>query len=69
MRVGMYLREKPRLTALITAIGISFALLYGFQLDIGFLPGAAPRAFPERIGRMEELLRGGGGSAGAEEGR
>ncbi len=27
------LREKPRLTALITAIGISFALSYGFQLD------------------------------------
>ncbi len=43
------LREKPRLTALITAIGISFALSYGFQLDIGFLPGAAPRAFPEII--------------------
>lgn len=43
------LREKPRLTALITAIGISFALSYGFQLDIGFLPGAAPRAFPEVI--------------------
>src|SRR5688500_2653574 len=43
------LREKPRLTALITAIGISFALSYGFQLDIGFLPGAAPKAFPEII--------------------
>jgi branched-chain amino acid transport system permease protein len=43
------LREKPRLTALITAIGISFALSYGFQLDIGFLPGASPRAFPEII--------------------
>ena len=27
------LREKPRLTALITAIGISFTLSYGFQLD------------------------------------
>jgi branched-chain amino acid transport system permease protein len=27
------LREKPRLTSLITAIGISFALSYGFQLD------------------------------------
>ena len=27
------LREKPKLTALITAIGISFALSYGFQLD------------------------------------
>jgi branched-chain amino acid transport system permease protein len=28
------LREKPRLTSLITAIGISFALSYGFQLDV-----------------------------------
>jgi branched-chain amino acid transport system permease protein len=49
------LREKPRLTALITAIGISFALSYGFQLDIGFLPGAAPKAFPEII-RPTELF-------------
>ncbi|MCK6548911.1 branched-chain amino acid ABC transporter permease [Myxococcota bacterium] len=47
------LREKPRLTALITAIGISFALSYGFQLDIGFLPGAAPKAFPEIIEPVE----------------
>jgi len=43
------LRDKPRLTALITAIGISFTLSYGFQLDIGFLPGSAPRAFPQVI--------------------
>lgn len=43
------LREKPKLTALITAIGISFALSYGFQLDIGPLPGSATRAFPEVI--------------------
>ena len=52
------LREKPRLTALITAIGISFALSYGFQLDwtveiagkaITILPGAASRRFPEII--------------------
>jgi len=43
------LREKPRLTALITAIGISFTLSYGFQLDVGFLPGSAPRAFPQII--------------------
>lgn len=49
------LREKPRLTALITAIGISFALSYGFQLDLGFLPGAAPKAFPEII-RPTELF-------------
>src|SRR5688500_18784173 len=27
------LRERPRLTALITAIGISFAISYSFQLD------------------------------------
>ncbi|WP_263452151.1 branched-chain amino acid ABC transporter permease [Hyalangium gracile] len=52
------LREKPRLTALITAIGISFALSYGFQLDIGFLPGAAPRAFPEIIVPTEWLILG-----------
>ncbi len=52
------LREKPRLTALITAIGISFALSYGFQLDIGFLPGAAPRAFPEIITPTEWLIIG-----------
>jgi branched-chain amino acid transport system permease protein len=52
------LREKPRLTALITAIGISFALSYGFQLDIGFLPGAAPRAFPEIITPTEWLILG-----------
>src|SRR5579871_3436924 len=32
------LREKPRLTALITAIGISFALSYGFQLDLALGP-------------------------------
>jgi branched-chain amino acid transport system permease protein len=52
------LREKPRLTSLITAIGISFALSYGFQLDIGFLPGAAPRAFPEIITPKEWLIIG-----------
>jgi branched-chain amino acid transport system permease protein len=52
------LREKPRLTALITAIGISFALSYGFQLDIGFLPGASPRAFPEIITPTEWIVIG-----------
>lgn len=52
------LREKPRLTALITAIGISFALSYGFQLDIGFLPGASPRAFPEVIEPTEWIVIG-----------
>jgi branched-chain amino acid transport system permease protein len=54
------LREKPRLTALITAIGISFALSYGFQLDVGFLPGASPRAFPEIIRPTEWLELGDG---------
>jgi branched-chain amino acid transport system permease protein len=52
------LREKPRLTALITAIGISFALSYGFQLDLGPLPGASPRAFPEIIRPSEWLVVG-----------
>jgi branched-chain amino acid transport system permease protein len=52
------LREKPRLTSLITAIGISFTLSYGFQQDIGFLPGAAPRAFPEIIRPTEWLVFG-----------
>lgn len=52
------LRDKPRLTALITAIGISFALSYGFQLDIGFLPGASPRAFPEIIRPTEWIIIG-----------
>jgi branched-chain amino acid transport system permease protein len=52
------LREKPRLTALITAIGISFTLSYGFQLDFGPLPGAAPRAFPEIIPPHEWMVFG-----------
>lgn len=54
------LREKPRLTALITAIGISFALSYGFQLDVGPLPGASPRAFPEIIEPREWFVIGDG---------
>jgi len=54
------LREKPRLTALITAIGISFLLSYGFQLDFGFLPGASPHAFPEIIEPAEWLPLFGG---------
>jgi branched-chain amino acid transport system permease protein len=54
------LREKPRLTALITAIGISFALSYGFQLDFAVgdftvLPGAAARRFPTIIESVEWL--------------
>lgn len=52
------LRDKPRLTSLITAIGISFTLSYGFQLDWGFLPGAAPKAFPEIIQPREVLVLG-----------
>ena len=55
------LREKPRLAALITAIGVSFALSYGFQLDLAYLPGAAPRAFPEIIHPTEWLELGAGG--------
>jgi len=47
------LREKPRLTVLITAIGVSLLLEYSAQL----LFGAAPRGFPSlveggSIGRM-----------------
>ncbi len=40
------LRDKPRLTALITAIGISFTLSYGFQLDFGPLPGRCAAGLP-----------------------
>jgi len=54
------LRAKPRLTSLITAIGISFTLEYGFQLDFGPLPGAAPRAFPEIIKATEWFVIGDG---------
>lgn len=61
------LRDKPRLTSLITAIGISFALSYGFQLDLSFsvggqnitvLPGAASRRFPAIIPPQEWLVLG-----------
>jgi branched-chain amino acid transport system permease protein len=57
------LREKPRLVALITAIGVSFTISYGFQLetrvgDITILPGAAPKAFPEIIKPTEWLIFG-----------
>jgi len=61
------LREKPRLTSLITAIGISFTLSYGFQLDwtaklfghdVTILPGAAPRRFPDIIKPVEWLVLG-----------
>jgi branched-chain amino acid transport system permease protein len=61
------LREKPRLTSLITAIGISFALSYGFQLDakvtvfgteLTLLPGAASKRFPEVIKPTQWLSLG-----------
>lgn len=57
------LREKPRLTALITAIGLSFAISYGFQLDLKvggltILPGANARAFPEIIPHVEWFTLG-----------
>jgi branched-chain amino acid transport system permease protein len=61
------LRERPRLTALITAIGISFAISYSFQLDFSFhafgkdwtlLPGAASRRFPEIIERTRWFTLG-----------
>ena len=49
------LRTRPRLTALITAIGVSFLLEYGFQLQpwsflpFPFPPGPTPRFFPGLI--------------------
>jgi len=57
------LREKPRLVALITAIGVSFAISYGFQIetkvgDITVLPGAAPKAFPEVMKPVEWFILG-----------
>jgi branched-chain amino acid transport system permease protein len=53
------LRHRPRLTALITAIGVSFLLEYGFQLaplkflPIEFPPGPTPRFFPALIERTD----------------
>ena len=57
------LREKPKLTALITAIGMSFFLSYSFQVevtvgDLTLLPGAAPKAFPEVIEPTEWFIIG-----------
>jgi branched-chain amino acid transport system permease protein len=57
------LREKPKLTALITAIGVSFFISYSFQIetkvfDVTLLPGAAPKAFPEIIKPTEWLVIG-----------
>jgi branched-chain amino acid transport system permease protein len=58
------LRHRARLTALITAIGVSFLLEFGFQLNpwfrrpIEFPPGPAPRFFPALVdlGPPFELL-------------
>ena len=52
------LRQRARLTSLITAIGVSFLLEYGFQLPaipglgIPFPPGPTPRFFPEPFARI-----------------
>jgi branched-chain amino acid transport system permease protein len=51
------LRHQARLTALITAIGVSFLLEFGFQLSplmhspIEFPPGPSPRVFPALLER------------------
>jgi branched-chain amino acid transport system permease protein len=53
------LRQRARLTALITAIGVSFLLEYGFQLpplvgprEAPFPPGPTPRFFPQPFERV-----------------
>ncbi len=52
------LRQRARLTSLITAIGVSFLLEYGFQLapvirsPIEFPPGPSPRLFPTLLERV-----------------
>jgi branched-chain amino acid transport system permease protein len=52
------LRHRARLTSLITAIGVSFLLEYGFQLPaipglgIPFPPGPTPRFFPQLFERV-----------------
>jgi branched-chain amino acid transport system permease protein len=49
------LRHRARLTSLITAIGVSFLLEFGFQLNpivrtpVEFPPGPAPRFFPALV--------------------
>jgi branched-chain amino acid transport system permease protein len=58
------LRDRPRLAALITAIGVSFLLEYGFQLPrwgfmpFDFPPGPTPRFFPEPFEKVEWTLLG-----------
>ena len=56
------LRQRSRLTALITAIGVSFLLEYGFQLSFHgwrFPPGPTPRFFPEPFVRVDWTVLGG----------
>jgi branched-chain amino acid transport system permease protein len=59
------LRHRARLTALITAIGVSFLLEFGFQLNpivrspIQFPPGPAPRFFPALVELGAPLELGG----------
>jgi len=59
------LRSRPRLTALITAIGVSFLLEYGFQLrpivqePIEFPPGPTPRFFPSLVEYQSWQVLGG----------
>lgn len=50
------LRSRPKLTVLITAIGVSFFLEYTGQLPFVF--GADPRSFPTLIPRTELLNTG-----------
>ncbi|MBL8950559.1 MAG: branched-chain amino acid ABC transporter permease [Myxococcaceae bacterium] len=61
------LRDRPRLTALITAIGISFCISYSFQLKLtvnlfdrewSILPGATARYFPAIIPRAQWFTLG-----------
>ncbi|HSN90000.1 MAG TPA: branched-chain amino acid ABC transporter permease [Anaeromyxobacteraceae bacterium] len=58
------LRDRPRITALITAIGVSSLLEYGFQLQpwitrpIEFPPGPTPRFFPQIVPRVEWEVSG-----------
>jgi len=58
------LRGRPRITSLITAIGVSFLLEYGFQLQpwsglpIEFPPGPSPRFFPELVTRSDWSVGG-----------
>ncbi len=58
------LRGRARLTSLITAIGVSLLLEYGFQLQpirglpVAFPPGPTPRFFPELLPRADWSLGG-----------